>query len=137
MRNRHTVAAVLAAATGLAAVLTAPAASAAQAPESRLDLTITQRSDNGQQQASSQRYVGLECGPAGGGHPRAEEACAALEEAGGDFDRLATDPGACTLEYAPVTVAATGHWRGSEVDYEEEFANSCTAARRTAGIFDF
>ncbi|MBB4932113.1 hypothetical protein F4561_002933 [Lipingzhangella halophila] len=111
----------------------APSALASDAPNSaRVHLSVT---GNGEGAEPSATY--LVCFPSGGTHPRAEEACATLDEAGGKFADLPAREGVCTLVYRPVTATAKGHWRGEPVNYEQTFGNSCLAADQTNGVFDF
>ena len=46
-------------------------------------------------------------------------------------------PVACTLEYAPITAAITGIWKGRIVNWSKTFLNGCDMARTTGSIFDF
>ncbi|MFD7719494.1 SSI family serine proteinase inhibitor [Streptomyces sp. NPDC059814] len=66
-------------------------------------------------------------------HPDAAGACAALEEAGGDFDALAGDPRPCTHEYDPVTVTA----RGEAADWKRTFPSACAMDAATGPVFRF
>ncbi|NGN66813.1 hypothetical protein G5C51_23270 [Streptomyces sp. A7024] len=81
----------------------------------------------------------LTCDPAGGNHPGAVEACAAIEHADGDFDELPETEAMCTMEYAPVTVRAYGHWDGRIVHWSsDEYPNACAANLATGGqIFNY
>ncbi|NSC20987.1 protease inhibitor SIL-V5 [Streptomyces albus subsp. chlorinus] len=72
-----------------------------------------------------------------GSHPRAAEACAALDRANGDLDALPGDPGLCTMEHAPVTVSARGTHEGRPVTWEKTYPNSCALHRATGPVFDF
>ncbi|MEB3370245.1 SSI family serine proteinase inhibitor [Saccharopolyspora mangrovi] len=84
------------------------------------------------------RMVVLRCHPTGGNHKHTVEACAQLDQVGGSFTALqAEEPRACTLEYAPVMVSATGAWRGSEVRFEETYSNMCALRVETGVVFDF
>ncbi|WP_233515538.1 SSI family serine proteinase inhibitor [Marinitenerispora sediminis] len=123
-------AAAVAAAGGVAA---APAAAAqpASAAGARLELTITPEHGEGE------RSVVLECGPAGGSHPRAAEACETLARAGGDFGRVRARSGACTMQFDPGVLRAAGHWYGTPVDYRRDFSNPCVAGNETGGVFEF
>ncbi|MEV0095444.1 SSI family serine proteinase inhibitor [Streptomyces sp. NPDC050738] len=70
-------------------------------------------------------------------HPDAEAACAALHDAAGDLDRLPADPHACTKEYAPVTVGATGTWLGRPTAWHKTYANACMLDAATGPVFRF
>jgi len=147
MRNRRTPA-LLALFTGLAAI--APGALALQAaPAAAAEIETVghtagvpgsvMRLSTGSPREKSNSSTTLQCSPAGGSHPDAEAACAALERVGGDFTALGDhgEQAVCTLEYAPVRLSATGFWQGTPVDYEKTFSNPCVARSRTAGVFDF
>ncbi|GAA5155540.1 MULTISPECIES: SSI family serine proteinase inhibitor [Amycolatopsis] len=81
--------------------------------------------------------VTLECGPTGGTHPHHDRACRTLDSVDGDFGKLPKEQILCTTIYAPVTVAATGHWHGRPVAYSREFPNRCNANAQTADVFNF
>lgn len=82
--------------------------------------------------------VTLRCNPAGGTHPNAAGACAALDSAGGDFTKLAPTAGRmCPHLVHPVTVRANGTYRGAPVAYAKTFNNSCEMDRATHPLFDF
>ncbi|MFC7327283.1 SSI family serine proteinase inhibitor [Marinactinospora rubrisoli] len=132
MRKRELgalMAAVAVSAVTSVSALAAPAAAAE--PTARLELTITP--ENGE----NQRSVVLECGPAGGSHPRAADACATLARADGDFGQVRAHSGACTMEFDPGVLRATGHWNGTPVDYRKDFTNPCVAGNETGGVFAF
>ncbi|MFF7183570.1 SSI family serine proteinase inhibitor [Streptomyces sp. NPDC008121] len=118
------------AAAGLAVSL-APAAAAAQQEEPRraaptaLVLTVQNGTDAG---APADRGVTLSCYPTGaaGDHPLAAQACSDLARARGDIASLDLSPLLmCNTRYAPVTVTASGLWRGKHIHYAETFSNSC------------
>ncbi len=88
-------------------------------------------------QDSAARNTTLNCDPAGGRHPHAQEACAALDQAGGGFERLAPTRQLCPMIYAPVTATATGVWHGTPVNWTQEFSNSCLLDQRTGAVFRF
>jgi hypothetical protein len=84
------------------------------------------------------RGVVLHCHPAPGGrHPNAAAACAAIEAAGGRFDRFSGTSRACTMEYNPVTASATGTWRGRPVSWRTTYANACGLDAATGAVFRF
>lgn len=70
-------------------------------------------------------------------HPHAAEACAAIDEAGGDFDALSAKPGICTKQYAPVSVSATGVHRGKPVSWHKTYGNACEMGHSTGAVFRF
>ncbi|MFG1795025.1 SSI family serine proteinase inhibitor [Nocardia sp. NPDC049149] len=99
--------------------------------KSVLTLTVTPAAPN-----SAPTRVTLTCEPTGGDHKNAEAACAALTAVGGDFDKLAGDPGAvCAQVYEPVTGEATGTWQGKPVDWRKTFGNLCELSGRTTPVF--
>ncbi|MDH6109037.1 hypothetical protein P3T36_006040 [Kitasatospora sp. MAP12-15] len=84
------------------------------------------------------RRVELICHPALGSHPKAQDACDALDRANGDPDRLTGTTGTfCNQLYQPVTASATGSWAGRRVQWQHTFANSCGLHTRTAAVFGF
>jgi hypothetical protein len=88
---------------------------------------------------SPERTVTLQCDPSGGTHPKAAEACADVAKAGGDLAQMPanTNPRACFMIYAPVTVTAQGEWQGQAVRFTEKFPNSCVMRDKTGSVFDF
>ncbi|MFD0361066.1 subtilase-type protease inhibitor [Nocardia sp. GCM10030253] len=101
-------------------------------PKSSLELTIS----TGEQPKPDAQRISVTCEPAGGTHERPEAACAALDKVNGSFGDLPADPTAvCIQIYDPVTVAATGTWRGTPVQWQRTFANSCELHAGTAGVF--
>ncbi|AJF70309.1 SSI family serine proteinase inhibitor [Streptomyces vietnamensis] len=127
--------------TAVAAVLLAtalaPAATAAPAPvqDTRLQLTV-ERTENGQDTVG---VVWLDCPDSGRpAHPHRAEACADLEAAGGDFDRLpGRDTAVCSNEATPVTVTADGSYHGREVHWTDTYENDCTRQLATGNVFEF
>lgn len=84
------------------------------------------------------RQVSLSCAPTGGSHPSPRRACEQLNAARGRAEHVPPAGGMCTTEYDPVTVSASGVWRGQRREYRQEFPNHCTAVRDTGGVlFDF
>ncbi|WP_232247428.1 SSI family serine proteinase inhibitor [Kitasatospora azatica] len=78
----------------------------------------------------------LLCHPAAGTHPEARAACAALDTADGELDRLAGTPGVlCYQLYAPVTATAVGSWAGRPVRWEKTFGNICELHTKTGPAF--
>ncbi|MFW5419131.1 hypothetical protein J0910_21170 [Nocardiopsis sp. CNT-189] len=126
------VAAALVAA-GAAGLAGAAPAQADDAPKAGSRLVLSWSEGEG----GAPRSTTLTCRPAGGSHPSAADACAALESAGGDFSSLRPSGGACTMEYRPVRLSARGHWGSEPVDYSETFSNPCTARNGTDGVFAF
>ncbi|WP_407565738.1 SSI family serine proteinase inhibitor [Streptomyces sp. 184] len=84
-------------------------------------------------------FTYLNCDPVGGTHPAAESACTDLTKVDGRFEDLSDKQGACTMQYEPVELHATGTWRGKPVDYVSEvFPNPCVADLATGGnVFHF
>ncbi|MFG2208563.1 SSI family serine proteinase inhibitor [Streptomyces sp. NPDC048638] len=84
------------------------------------------------------RGVALRCPPGPGSHhPRGQEACAALNAAGGNLDALPVGPTVCTQEYSPVTATASGDYRGHPVSWRKTFANTCVMQAETGPVFAF
>lgn len=115
---------------GVAVAGPAAAGGAAKAAE----LTLTRTSEG-----HDPRTVTLSCGPDGGGHPYAADACGALWAADGDFDQLAgtTDPDGCPLQSAPVSVRAEGTWAGAPVDVAKDYLNPCFLDADAGVVFRF
>lgn len=130
MRPSPVAAAVLIA---LGTAAPAHAARAVPAPEHGIFLTVS-----GTDQTWI-RGVLLDCGPTPppGPHPQAAKACEALALANGDFDALADDPHACTKEYDPVKVRATGTYGGRAVDWRRTYPNACALDADTGYVFRF
>ena len=98
-------------------------------PESSFVLSV--------QRGDSFQFSNLTCEPAGGPHPKAAEACAALSDVDGQFAGLSTGQALCTLEYDPVRVTASGTWRGETRSFDAEFPNACVMRAETGPVFDF
>nr|WP_237535306.1 SSI family serine proteinase inhibitor [Streptomyces sp. SID3343] len=80
----------------------------------------------------------LWCHPDGGSHPTPAAACAALDAAGGDPQRIPARSGICPAVYAPVTAVATGHWRGGaqRIDFTRTYGNHCALRNAKPPLFD-
>lgn len=118
----------LAAAPVLALALTVPAhsAEAAQAADSGYILRV-----HGLTSAET-REATLVCAPvAAGTHPRAEEACEAIAEAG-SIAEVEGEEQACPFIYDPVVAVAYG-----TENYREEFSNECVLMSEKGVVFDF
>ncbi|MFD0143737.1 MULTISPECIES: SSI family serine proteinase inhibitor [unclassified Streptomyces] len=110
----------------------ASAADAAPTPPTRIFLTITSGA------TGDVKEVYLGCGPTGGNHPRAESACVALDEAGGDFDRLEGQSDmVCPMIYEPVVAEAQGTYDNVPVGWKREFGNACELNAKTGTVFAF
>ncbi|MEV0319753.1 subtilase-type protease inhibitor [Streptomyces sp. NPDC050658] len=126
---------VAASAAVLIAVSAAAPAYATELPPPPRGLFLTVSGDEG----TWIRGVLLKCEPEPSGHhPQAAEACADIEEAHGDFDRLPAESGICTKQYAPVTVSASGMYQGRPVGWQKTYDNACVMTHATGGhVFDF
>ncbi|MBB5805802.1 hypothetical protein F4560_005570 [Saccharothrix ecbatanensis] len=102
---------------------------AASAPESMFVLSMAR--------GETVHMATLTCQPAGGGHPSPDDACLALSDVDGQFTGLSTGQAFCTLEYDPVTVRASGKWRGETRLFEATFPNPCVMRAETGPVFDF
>ncbi|MFD3544401.1 SSI family serine proteinase inhibitor [Streptomyces sp. NPDC058655] len=107
----------------LGRLLTAPA----PAPD-RLTIAMA---DTGNRQLD--REYRLECDPAGGDHPQAEQACARLDRLAAERrDPFApvSDRQVCSLQYGgPATARITGTWEGRTVDATFRRTNGCEINR--------
>ena len=101
----------------------APGSSSSDAATS---LTIVVTPDEG---ATASTYE-LTCDPAGGDHPQAEQACAALAKAGASvFDAVPADQ-ACTAIYGgPQTATVKGTFDGKDVDASFSREDGCEIDR--------
>lgn len=98
------------------------------APESSFVLSVLR--------GESLQIVNLTCEPAGGLHPRADQACLALSGVDGQIGGLSQGEAMCTLEYDPVRVRASGTWRGQTRAFEAQYPNPCVMHARTGPVFD-
>jgi hypothetical protein len=129
---RYRIITIACAAIAASAMSIASAAADAEGPISTLDLTVS----SGEQPKPDAQRITLTCDPAGGTHDKSEAACAALDGVNGSFGDLTADPTVvCVQIYDPVTVTANGMWRGTPVQWQRTFANSCALHAGTAGIF--
>ncbi|MCX5377098.1 SSI family serine proteinase inhibitor [Streptomyces sp. NBC_00091] len=74
----------------------------------------------------------LECRPFGGDHPKAEDACARLDELARKGKNPFAPPKdeACSFQNGgPATAHVTGTWRGQEVDTTFRRRNGCDISR--------
>ncbi|MEU9125893.1 SSI family serine proteinase inhibitor [Streptomyces sp. NPDC048506] len=116
-----------------AAIEPPPAASASPSTDTDQGLLLTVSGDD----HTWMRGVRLSCPDTYGRHPRALAACDALTWARGDMDALPGEPHPCTKQYNPVTVTATGTWRGGPVNWRKQFPNACTMDSATGPVFRF
>ena len=127
---------------GLAAVLLAASPAFATRPDPGYaggggrgpgaDLTLTYMAAAGFAVA-----VKLECDPPGGGHPKPADACAELTAVGGDPDKIEPGHGACMMIYAPITAEIAGDWRGTAINWQHTYGNSCEMNRALGVLFAF
>ncbi|QGV82907.1 protease inhibitor [Streptomyces ficellus] len=84
------------------------------------------------------RGVRLRCSPRPAGpHPQAAGACASLDTARGNLDRLRGDQHPCTKRFDPVTARAVGEWRGTSLDWRRTYPNACVLDTATGPVFRF
>ncbi|MGW2086882.1 SSI family serine proteinase inhibitor [Streptomyces sp. NPDC001880] len=118
----------------------APAATAATGPlplprpvlqddtPTRLTITVS-----GSETPAADGIFELRCGPAGGSHPMAEQACGRLDELAGEgADPFAPVPedALCTQQFGgPATARVTGTWQGRRVDTVFSRTNGCEISR--------
>ncbi|GAA1893653.1 SSI family serine proteinase inhibitor [Streptantibioticus ferralitis] len=130
---RRTVPLALAVSAVLAPFAAAPVA-AEPVARAVLMLSVEHRGHHGRSAPTS---VLLLCGPAGGTHPDPQAACAALEDARGQFRELRRMVRMCPMIVDPVTIRARGHWWGRRVSFTRTYVNNCVAARQTGNVFAF
>ncbi|MCT4357690.1 subtilase-type protease inhibitor [Streptomyces sp. Je 1-79] len=130
MKSTHALAVATATVAGLGL---ASAADAAPTPPTRIFLTITSGA------TGDVKEVYLGCGPTGGNHPQAEVACTALDDAGGDFDRLKGGDAdvMCPMVYEPVVAEAQGTFDNVPVGWKKTFGNTCELNAKTGTVFAF
>jgi hypothetical protein len=107
--------------------------SAAATPSGRLTITVWPQ---GMAAGGARRWT-LECGPAGGTHPRAAQACARLGSISAPFRPVPSDV-VCTEIYGgPQEALVTGTFRGRRVNARFNRVNGCEIARwdRVAVLF--
>jgi Subtilisin inhibitor-like len=115
-----------------AATMGAPAAIATTATAAQDTFLVL-----GVQAGDGDRFVTLRCDPASGTHPHPESACRVLRDAGGDFTKIAGQPGTlCPNVYEPVTAIASGDYLDRQVTFRRTYPNRCDLARHTAPVFE-
>lgn len=112
-----------AAAAALAVGLTSPASAA----RTDADYVLSVEFEN----SGEYRQVSLDCKPAGGNHPKAQEACDLIAEHG-SIASIPAEEGQCTMEYSPVKASSIG-WE----EYSETFSNPCLLGLGKGEVFDF
>lgn len=97
-------------------------------------LTRTRTTDRSS--TTNPKIVTLSCDPTGGTHPAAAAACQDLNASQGGFERAPGDT-ICTMQYAPVTVTATGYWNRAPKQFRKTYGNECVMRTHTGDIFHF
>jgi hypothetical protein len=129
--NRIAAALCLAAAPFL---VLAPAGTAQPLSESSLVLTLHEGMDTSGPVIAE---VTLKCGPTGGTHTEAEDACATVSAVDGNLEELGSTCEMCPMIYQPVTVEVGGNWRDKVVSFERHYENECVAGADSVGVFRF
>ena len=106
---------------------------AAGAPSGNLTITVWPR---GQSAGGARRWT-LECGPAGGTHPRPVRACARLAATPSPFRPVPRDAMCTEIYGGPQEALVTGTYRGARVNARFNRVNGCEIARwdRIAVLF--
>ncbi|MER5479399.1 SSI family serine proteinase inhibitor [Streptomyces sp. NPDC002734] len=87
---------------------------------------------------SVNKQVTLLCEPAGGTHPKPEDACAKIAAVNGKLDQLPRASGmGCPGVWLPVTITVTGTWRLQPVSFTKTYGNDCEAAVGSNLVFQF
>jgi hypothetical protein len=80
--------------------------------------------------------VTLTCGPVGGTHPLAKEACEEIDKAGGNIAAVPALPNqGCLGVWKPVLIGVTGKWQGKEVLFSAFESNAGCAKIRHGHVF--
>jgi hypothetical protein len=127
-RRRAAVAAVIGGVAALTAACGSQAAAGnagATAKPAASSLVINVTSDHG---GAPHRWT-LTCGPAGGTHPDAPAACAALAGARHPFAPVAAGIMCSMVASGPQTATITGTWQGHQVSATYSRANGCQTQR--------
>ncbi|MEU3555164.1 SSI family serine proteinase inhibitor [Streptomyces fragilis] len=120
-----------------AAAGSGPASSGASAGAVALS-NLTMAKSGSSWGGSLNKQVTLQCEPAGGTHPRPEDACARITAVDGQLDRLPRASGVgCPGVWLPVTVTVTGTWRLQPVSFTRTYGNDCEAAVGSNFVFQF
>lgn len=120
-----------------AIVLTGLFTSAAAAPPPPRSVLVITARDGAGPALPVLHEVTLTCAPPGGTHVSPAAACAALARVAGRFAALEPLPATCSLEFQPVLIQVSGHWRARPVSFEREYPNMCLAGVESAGVFRF
>ncbi|MFB6891407.1 SSI family serine proteinase inhibitor [Kitasatospora sp. NPDC056327] len=116
------------------AITPVPGASS-PATDTSLRLTVTHGETP---TAGTPRAVLLDCPPdAATTHPDPLTACRLIDSVNGNIGELDVNPGACTQEYDPYTVTASGTYRGRPLSFHHTYGNHCTLLRATGAVYDF
>lgn len=92
----------------------------------------------GESATPADRVALLQCPAQSGTHPRASEACKALDPVSGDLgDLKISSDSACGRKYEPITVSASGLWDGNRLWFERTFGNPCELRAYTGSVFNF
>ncbi|MGW6262091.1 subtilase-type protease inhibitor [Streptomyces sp. NPDC055085] len=104
-------------------------------------LVLTVGKPAGRDVVTVSQAVTLDCTqePAGT-HPNAGQACAELEAVDAQFTQLGdgSGPQLCNRLWAPVTLGASGVWKGKPVSWSKTYSNSCMLQADMSGstVFD-
>lgn len=107
----------------------------ALAPGSHLKLVVK---PHGRGETALLKSTTLHCAPISGEHPFAPAACAALDAADGNPDKLPKSKSVTCLQiYSPATAMAQGVWEGRQVRWRRVFDNLCQLDAETGAVFRF
>ncbi|MGW0806361.1 SSI family serine proteinase inhibitor [Nonomuraea sp. NPDC002799] len=105
-------------------------APAMAAPAPKAELKIVDATKGG-----PTKTAWLYCGPAGGTHRNAREACRLLDRVQGKPDKLNVSPkAACSQELKPHAVVVVGRWYGKSVHWAKVFPNACQMKAATGAV---
>lgn len=70
-------------------------------------------------------------------HPDAWAACVEAYRVRGEFDQLDAEPGACMMDYSPVTISITGTFERKPVAFQKTYDNECAMQRAGGAVYRF
>jgi Subtilisin inhibitor-like len=128
IRHKAGAAAALGAVVVLAAACGSQTAAVGPSAQARSSLSITVTAAQG---ATPKHWI-LTCAPAGGNHPDAAAACAALTHVKSPFAPVSSHLMCSMIDSGPQTARITGTWEGKPVSATYSRTDGCQTARWNA-----